>query len=448
MLSMQGHGVKRVRGGQPARSHCDAPAREDGCRRLSSVAAIVAALVAREPAASAQTLAPVDASTWRPSIDPRASLATEPVTTPGPGQWNLGASLQYAQDPVVIQGGTGPLRLIEHQLAGALIAGIGLGDRVAVGLDVPFFLWQDGEPTRAPSALEPSSPAPTTGLGDVALAGKVTLISNDRKGVNVGFGLAGTSSVSLPTGNTASYMGDDDVTASVEALGEYALGAAAGRVSLGYFDRTAAKSWGTYPPAAGNDRRIIFGDSVTWAAGFMLRPKALAPSLDGGDRQTWELAAHGAIPAGPVSPFGLGGGLASAVSPVLLTLDDRIGLGHYRDAFVLLGAEIGLSDAIGVPAFRGVVSFGWAPRNHDRDGDGVLDDTDQCPDLPEDRDGVQDEDGCPEDDADGDGILDDRDACPLAPGVASSDASRNGCPRPMTGPAATGASTREGGLHR
>jgi hypothetical protein len=371
----------------------------------------------------------------------------EPVTTPGPGQWNLAASLQYAQDPVVVQG-TGPVRLIQHQLAGDLIAGIGLGDRVAVGLDVPFFLWQDGTPTRAPSTLEPSATVPTTGLGDVALVGKVTLVSNDRKGINAGFGLAGTGRVTAPTGNTASYMGDDDVTASVEALGEYALGAAAARVSLGYFDRTAAKSWGSYPPAAGNDRRIIFGDSVTWAAGFMLRPKAIAPSLDGGDRQTWELAAHGAIPAGPVSPLGLGGGLASAVSPALLTIDDRIGLGHYRDAYVLLGAEIGLSDAIGVPAFRGVLSFGWAPRNHDRDGDGVLDDADQCPDLPEDRDGIQDEDGCPEDDADGDGILDDQDACPLAPGVPSSDARKNGCPGPVTRPAPTGASIHEGGLRR
>jgi hypothetical protein len=65
---------------------------------------------------------------------------------------------------------------------------------------------------------------------------------------------------------------------------------------------------------------------------------------------------------------------------------------------------------------------------HDRDGDGVPDDVDQCPDLPEDKDGIQDQDGCPEDDADGDGIPDDQDKCPLAPGPASSDPKRNGCP--------------------
>ena len=36
-------------------------------------------------------------------------------------------------------------------------------------------------------------------------------------------------------------------------------------------------------------------------------------------------------------------------------------------------------------------------RNADRDGDGIFDDVDLCPDQPEDKDGVQDADGCPED---------------------------------------------------
>ena len=51
-----------------------------------------------------------------------------------------------------------------------------------------------------------------------------------------------------------------------------------------------------------------------------------------------------------------------------------------------------------------------APR--DRDGDGIPDDMDRCVDQPEDKDGFQDEDGCPEPDNDGDGILDGADKCP------------------------------------
>ncbi len=48
----------------------------------------------------------------------------------------------------------------------------------------------------------------------------------------------------------------------------------------------------------------------------------------------------------------------------------------------------------------------------DRDGDGVPDGVDRCPDQPEDLDGFQDEDGCPELDNDSDGVMDTADKCP------------------------------------
>ena len=61
----------------------------------------------------------------------------------------------------------------------------------------------------------------------------------------------------------------------------------------------------------------------------------------------------------------------------------------------------------------------------DRDGDGIPDDIDKCPDEPEDFDGFQDEDGCPDPDNDGDGILDVDDKCPNEPGPARRT---SGCP--------------------
>jgi OmpA-OmpF porin, OOP family len=48
----------------------------------------------------------------------------------------------------------------------------------------------------------------------------------------------------------------------------------------------------------------------------------------------------------------------------------------------------------------------------DRDGDGVPDDRDECMAQPEDRDGAQDDDGCPESDNDSDGLADAVDRCP------------------------------------
>ena len=60
----------------------------------------------------------------------------------------------------------------------------------------------------------------------------------------------------------------------------------------------------------------------------------------------------------------------------------------------------------------------------DRDGDGIPDHTDQCPDEAEDKDGFEDEDGCPDPDNDGDGVLDADDRCPNTPGAVGNQ----GCP--------------------
>jgi outer membrane protein OmpA-like peptidoglycan-associated protein len=71
------------------------------------------------------------------------------------------------------------------------------------------------------------------------------------------------------------------------------------------------------------------------------------------------------------------------------------------------------------------------PRPGDRDGDGITDDVDQCPDEPEDRDGHLDEDGCPEtEDTDGDGIIDDSDLCPIEPEDRDDYLDTDGCPEP------------------
>lgn len=63
----------------------------------------------------------------------------------------------------------------------------------------------------------------------------------------------------------------------------------------------------------------------------------------------------------------------------------------------------------------------------DRDLDRVVDAEDRCPIDREDFDEVQDEDGCPEQDADQDGLVDSEDRCPLTPGRALRGQC-NGCP--------------------
>ncbi len=64
----------------------------------------------------------------------------------------------------------------------------------------------------------------------------------------------------------------------------------------------------------------------------------------------------------------------------------------------------------------------------DRDHDGIADADDQCPDQPEDFDGYQDTDGCPDFDNDGDGILDVNDQCPNQPEDFDGYEDQDGCP--------------------
>jgi outer membrane protein OmpA-like peptidoglycan-associated protein len=64
----------------------------------------------------------------------------------------------------------------------------------------------------------------------------------------------------------------------------------------------------------------------------------------------------------------------------------------------------------------------------DRDNDGIADRKDSCVDRPEDVDGVEDQDGCPDIDNDLDHVLDVADSCALQPETYNGVADDDGCP--------------------
>ena len=75
------------------------------------------------------------------------------------------------------------------------------------------------------------------------------------------------------------------------------------------------------------------------------------------------------------------------------------------------------------------------PRIGDRDGDGIPDNVDKCPDQPENYNGFEDEDGCPDDpDSDGDGIPDSKDQCIIEPEDKDGYQDEDGCPDPDNDP--------------
>ncbi len=66
----------------------------------------------------------------------------------------------------------------------------------------------------------------------------------------------------------------------------------------------------------------------------------------------------------------------------------------------------------------------------DNDADGIPDVSDQCPDKAEDMDGFQDEDGCPDPDNDADGFPDYLDKCPMQAEDKDGFEDEDGCPDP------------------
>ncbi len=119
------------------------------------------------------------------------------------------------------------------------------------------------------------------------------------------------------------------------------------------------------------------------------------------------------------------GGRLNLPIGLYITLAGDLGLSsrkaEYRSTWNRGGYQYATSP---VPKYGFQVTIGWNGiiKPPDRDNDGITDKLDTCPDKPEDKDGYQDDDGCPDLDNDGDGIADTNDKCP------NDKATCDGCP--------------------
>src|SRR5262245_46393129 len=115
-------------------------------------ASLVGSLLA-SAIASGQTPVPsLDLRGYRASTDPNAGLYLEPADSPGSGDWNAGFIAHYAFRPVSLRDPTTnetAFHVINHQITGDFVAGIGFAHRLFVGLDIPFLAFQTGD---APTA--------------------------------------------------------------------------------------------------------------------------------------------------------------------------------------------------------------------------------------------------------------------------------------------------------
>lgn len=376
--------------------------------RLRRLAVLAAPVLLSAAAAHAETVPSLDLRNFHPPTDPKGALYTEETATPARGDWNVGAWFSYAYRSVVLEDQQGnvfsvPLR---HQLSLDYLASIGVADRIAIGLAVPSVLWQSGDDDVNTRVATGGGLLPTSALGDPAFSVKAVLLPTSEVG---GFGLAALARVTAPVGDRSSYVSDGAVTGELRLLSELKLfGVTDLRVTAGARVR-------------GSERTYVgeqFGHDLPWGVGIVIKPQAYG--LDPTGRFLWVAELRGAVALTPEFASG-------PQSPVLYAFSARYTPG---DVSAIAGVEAPITAAVGDPAVRVVLGVGWAPRFYDQDGDGIADDVDDCPELPEDRDGFQDSDGCPDNDDDDDGVPDEDDRCPREKEDADDFQDDDGCPDP------------------
>jgi hypothetical protein len=355
----------------------------------------------------------LDLRGFHPSTDPSSGLYLEPAASPATLDWNVGLWLSYAYKPITLRDAAtdeAVFDVIRHQLTGDLVAGVGIGRRAALGLDLPFLLLQTGDDPGSmagAAAVLGAAPLPRQALGDLGITGKLTLVRPTR-GEFGGFALALHERLTVPMGDEASYLGEGHVTSETRLLTEYRLlvlgvHAAVGVKVRGGVGRYACED--VPEPKAGEDDACPtrFGHELPFGVGFSFRPQVLG--LDDKGRWTWFLEMRGYVPIAPAAPFSSGSG---RVSGAAVGAGARVALG---DVSVLAGLEGSVLGGVGAAPVRALMSVGWAPRVEDADNDGIEDERDQCPELAEDKDRFEDGDGCPDGDNDDDGVPDGEDEC-------------------------------------
>jgi outer membrane protein OmpA-like peptidoglycan-associated protein len=292
------------------------------------------------------------------------------------------AGLDYSHAPVVLRDSDFAKRvnLVEHQFSGRINAAFGLADFVQLDLSLPASL-----------AFGPGfdlGDVPAVGLQDMMGGVRVRLTERDSP-VRAAFSLRGSLPTSLVSSNGFPLLGESLPTVSPGVL--LSTGGEAASVMLD-------TSYTLRAPKAVADLQI--GHTVNASLGGQVRLI---------DDHLWAIADVG----GSFSVNHL------FSNRLFLPLEATVGLrGRNGPIFGTASVGSGLMPDVGTPDVRALATVGFdfdfapkkvtpavtpvaepappPPAPLDSDGDGILDGSDACPEDPEDFDGFEDADGCPE----------------------------------------------------
>jgi OmpA-OmpF porin, OOP family len=391
--------------------------------RARASLALALLLLAAPRAEAADPVPSLDLRGFRAPVDPASGVWVQPAEAPDTGEWNAGLFFSYAYRSITLRDAkTGDVAqsLLKHQITADVVASIGISKRLQIGFDLPLVLYQTGDaPTPATTRAVGEYTLPAQAFGDLGMYAKITIV-RPTAGDQGGFALAFDERLTVPTGDTSSFLGEGKVGSTARLLAEYRL------PILGVHGALGVKLRGHHVDFACNAVGASactssFGEEIPFGLGVSFRPEILG--IDPKGRMTWFVEMYGHVPVAPQGPFS-----STAASSLFLDGAARVAVGG--DVSVLAGLQTGLVNGVGSAPVRGLLSVSWAPRSHDKDGDGIGDDVDHCVDLAEDKDGFQDADGCPEGDNDGDEIPDKVDKCPNEAEDKDGYQDADGCPDP------------------
>lgn len=346
---------------------------------------------------------------FNPAPGPRNFFTTRGARTDGEMAWSAGLFANYAYRPFVIRScrsetdcddpnASQPtdIDVVENMVTADFMGSLTPIPRVQIGLRMPLTFVKgqgivDGG-TANPDGLQ------GFGLGDAELEGKARIHGEITDPFVVGAALFLTGPLGRATSKD-NYIGDPTPTVGFRGIFDGAEGPFSFGGNLGAVYRGKGRVGST-----------ILGPEFRYgvAAGFKPSP-VLRVVVDG----------FGA------TKFSSKNGTNS------LEVDGGLQVMPLDSPFVFsIGAGTGAIQGIGVPTVRGFLGLTFVQETKDRDGDRIADDKDQCPTEPEDMDGFQDADGCPDYDNDGDTIKDTQDKCPNEPEDFDGFQDTDGCPDP------------------
>jgi hypothetical protein len=375
-------------------------------RTLLSLLALSSGLVTagRAHAADVPFQKSIDAQLFQPAIGSHNFLTVDGADVPDHKRFSFGLTLNYQRRPYTLYStGTmpGTAYVVDNQLGGELDAAIGLFDRFQLGVGLPYTAWLNGDAADA-MGVPTGGRLHENGIGDIRIEGKAQLAT---LGEDDQYEIAAVGGITLPTNKAvtdAAYLGDKSVTGRIKGIGQVTFGKVRAAANLGLLFRGTSYSFATQM-----GHQLLYGAAASY-------------ELD--HRVELILELFGRSGLAQFDQF------YTDVNPFEVDVAGRWGVTSMVS--VLAGGGKGIGTGIGAPELRLFAGAQFNPDFRDRDHDGVYDVDDKCPDQPEDRDGFNDTDGCPDLDNDNDGIPDNVDKCPNDPEDVDQFEDEDGCPDP------------------